>query len=328
MKLSDFDYDLPKELIAQKPVRPRDSSRLMVLGRNIEHRKFHDILQYLEKGDVLVINSTKVIPAKLSGAKPTGGKVDVVLTRKIKRLVYEATLGIKRPKVGMVITIKDNSFTILSFSNSLFTIKFNKEPDLRSIGKTPLPPYIKQEALLEDYQTVYARESGSAAAPTAGLHFTEELLKKIRMKGVEIAKIILHIGPGTFMPVKTEVISEHIMHREHYSVSSEAAKAINERKGRLIAVGTTSIRCLESSADEKGRVEPGSGWTDLFIYPGYRFRCRPDALITNFHLPKSTLIMLVSAYAGKERVFSAYQAAIKEKYRFYSFGDAMLIFSV
>ncbi len=339
MKVKDFDYYLPEELIAQTPIEKRDESRLMVLDKKtktIEHRHFKNILEYLEPGDVLVRNNTKVIPARLYGQKETGAKVEFLLLNNIEKDIWEC---IVRPGNKLHIGTK------VIFGNGLLVAEvldtmpggtrkvefhydgiFNEILD--KIGLMPLPPYI-HESLKEKerYQTVYAKYEGSAAAPTAGLHFTPELLEEIQKKGVEIANVTLHVGIGTFRPVKEETVEEHEMHSEHFYIKQEDAEKINKAKKeghRVIAVGTTSCRVLESIADENGYVEETEGDTQIFIYPGYKFKCL-DALITNFHLPQSTLLMLVSALAGKDYIMESYNEAVKEKYRFFSFGDAMFI---
>ena len=339
MKKSDFSFDLPEELIAQTPLQRRDSSRLMHLdpqtGR-IEHRHFYELPEYLREGDCLVVNDTRVLPARLLGARRSGGSVELLLLRDLGDGRWEC---LSRP--GR----KTKPGTELSFGNGELTATVEAVADggnrivqfhyegiflevLERLGKMPLPPYIKEELQdAERYQTVYSREIGSAAAPTAGLHFTPELLEQIRAMGVTVCSITLHVGLGTFRPVKEDEIEDHEMHSEYCIVPQETADAINrtkERGGRVIAVGTTSCRTLESFAAEDGRLEAASGWTNIFIYPGYRFKCI-DALITNFHLPESTLIMLVSALAGREQVLHAYEVAVQERYRFFSFGDAMLI---
>lgn len=340
MKINDFDFYLPEELIAQHPLKERDASKLMVLDRksgNIEHRIFRDILNYLEPGDCLVLNNTRVIPARLIGAKVgSGGKMEFLLLKRIDKDTWETLVKPgKRAQIGSkfefgngelkaeVIDIGEDGSRIIKFKyEGVF------EEVLDRLGQMPLPPYIKER--LEDkerYQTVYSKEEGSAAAPTAGLHFTEELLEKIKNKGVNIAFLTLHVGLGTFRPVKVENIEEHNMHSEYYCMTKETADIINSTKDRgkrVIAVGTTSCRTLETIGDENGRVREQSGWTDIFIYPGYKFKI-VDALITNFHLPESTLIMLVSAFSSRENVMNAYNTAVKEKYRFFSFGDAMFL---
>ncbi len=340
MKLEEFDYYLPEELIAQVPIEKRDESRLMVLHRNnktIEHKTFKDIIDYLNPGDCLVRNNTKVIPARLYGKKDTGANVEFVLLNRIDGDIWEAMV---RPgnklKPGVNVEFGDGILkaTILDIlPGGTRRVQFQYEgifnEILDKIGLMPLPPYI-HESLKDNnrYQTVYAKYDGSAAAPTAGLHFTSELLKKLEEKGVKIANVTLHVGIGTFRPVKEENIEEHQMHTEHYYIKEEDAKKINETKqngGRVIAVGTTSCRTLETIADEKtGMVKPCEGDTGIYIYPGYEFKCI-DGLITNFHLPKSTLVMLVSAFAGREFILNSYNEAVKEKYRFFSFGDAMYI---
>lgn len=340
MKVSDFDFDLPEELIAQHPLEKRDSSRLMVLDKNtgeIKHRSFHDVIEYLNEGDTLVLNNTRVMPARLIGEKEgTGGKIEFLLLKRIEGDRWEclAKPG-KRAKVGQKFTFGEGKLTctvvdIVEEGNRIIEFSYEGifEQVLDELGEMPLPPYITEK--LEDkerYQTVYSKEKGSAAAPTAGLHFTEELLKEIKAKGVNIAYLTLHVGLGTFRPVKVEDINEHIMHSEYYHLDKENADLINETKKRgnkVIAVGTTSTRTLETIGDENGFVREQSGWTDIFIYPGYKYKVI-DELITNFHLPESTLIMLVSALSGKENVMNAYNEAVKEKYRFFSFGDSMLI---
>jgi S-adenosylmethionine:tRNA ribosyltransferase-isomerase len=340
LKVSEFDFYLPETLIAQHPVEPRDASRLMVLNRKsggIEHHTFRDLMSLLKAGDVLVLNNTRVIPARLIGEKEgTERKMEVLLLKRLELNVWEALIKPgKRLKVGQkvcfgngiligeLLDIQENGNRRIHFTYSgVF------ETILDTLGQMPLPPYIT--AQLEDqerYQTVYAKERGSVAAPTAGLHFTPELLSGLRKKGVEIAEILLHVGLGTFRPVKAENIRDHLMHSEYYRVDFDAAEKINRAKQegrRVIAVGTTAARTLESVGNARGRVEPGVGWTDIFIYPGYSFNI-VEALLTNFHFPKSTLIMLVSALAGRELILRAYEVAIREQYRFYSFGDAMLI---
>ena len=340
MSLHDYYYDLPEELIAQDPLEDRSSSRLMVLDKetgNVEHHVFKEIIDYLNPGDCLVINDTKVLPARLYGNKVgTDAKIEVLLLKRRENDVWETLVKPgKKCKPGTVINFGDGILTgevidVVEEGNRL--IKFNYEgifeEVLDRLGEMPLPPYITHK--LKDksrYQTVYAKYEGSAAAPTAGLHFTKELLEKIREKGVKIAHVTLHVGLGTFRPVKVDNILEHHMHSEFYMVDEEDANLINtckENGGRIISVGTTSTRTLETVTDENGVVHEGSGWTQIFIYPGYKFKAI-DCLITNFHLPESTLIMLVSALAGREKVLNAYEIAVKEKYRFFSFGDAMFI---
>lgn len=341
MKVSDFNYYLPEELIAQTPIQKRDESRLMVLdktNKTIEHKVFKDILDYLKPGDCLVRNNTKVIPARLYGIKEdTGVNVEFLLLKGIEGDIWEVMVHPgRRLKKGTVVTFGDGLLKAeileqMDNGNRKVEFKYNGifNEILDQIGLMPLPPYIKERLKDKDrYQTVYAKYEGSAAAPTAGLHFTDELLKKIKAKGVEIANVTLHVGIGTFRPVKVENIEEHDMHSEHYYIKQEDADKINNARkngGRIISVGTTSCRVLESVADENGFVKEVEGDTSIFIYPGYKFKCI-DCLITNFHLPESTLIMLVSTLAGKEFVMSAYEEAVKEKYRFFSFGDAMFIY--
>ena len=340
MKTSDFYYDLPEELIAQDPLEDRTASRLLVLDRKtgaVKHKIFSDVIDYLNKGDCLVINNTRVIPARLIGEKEgTGGKVEVLLLKRRANDVWETLVKPgKKLKPGAKITFGDGRLRaevleVVEEGNRL--VKFHYEgifeEILDSLGEMPLPPYITHK--LEDkemYQTVYAKFDGSAAAPTAGLHFTKELLNKIEEKGIKIASITLHVGLGTFRPVKVDDVNNHHMHTEWYEVNTEAADIINETKrngGRVICVGTTSCRTIESVADEKGYMKAKTGETDIFIYPGYKFKVM-DGLITNFHLPESTLVMLVSAFAGKENVLAAYETAVKERYRFFSFGDAMIL---
>ena len=341
MKVSDFNYNLPEELIAQTPIKKRDESRLMVLdktNKTIEHKVFKDILDYLKPGDCLVRNNTKVIPARLYGVKEdTGVNVEFLLLNRIEGDIWEVMVHPgRRLKKGVKVIFGDGLLKaeiLEQMDNGNRKVKFEYNgifnEILDQIGLMPLPPYIKESLKDRDrYQTVYAKYEGSAAAPTAGLHFTEELLEKIKAKGVEIANVTLHVGIGTFRPVKVENIEEHDMHSEHYYIKQEDADKINNARkngGRIISVGTTSCRVLESVADENGFVREVEGDTSIFIYPGYKFKCI-DCLITNFHLPESTLIMLVSTLAGKDFVMSAYEEAVKERYRFFSFGDAMFIY--
>lgn len=341
MKVSDFNYDLPEELIAQTPIQKRDESRLMVLdktNKTIEHKVFKDILDYLKPGDCLVRNNTKVIPARLYGIKEdTGVNVEFLLLNRIEGDIWEVMVHPgRRLKKGAQVTFGDGLLKaeiLEQMENGNRRVKFEYKgifnEILDQIGLMPLPPYIKERLKDKDrYQTVYAKYEGSAAAPTAGLHFTDELLEKIKAKGVEIANVTLHVGIGTFRPVKVENIEDHDMHSEHYYIKQEDADKINNARkngGRIISVGTTSCRVLESVADENGFVKEVEGDTNIFIYPGYKFKCI-DCLITNFHLPESTLIMLVSTLAGKDFVMKAYEEAVKEKYRFFSFGDAMFIY--
>ncbi len=339
MKVSDFNYDLPEELIAQTPIQKRDESRLLVLDRKtktIEHKTFKDIINYLKPGDVLVRNNTKVIPARIYGKKETGANVEFLLLKNIEGDIWET---IVRPgnklHVGTKVIFGDGILTaeILEIlEGGTRKVKFSYDgifnEILDKIGLMPLPPYIHEELKEKDrYQTVYAKFQGSAAAPTAGLHFTNELLKELEEKGVIIANVTLHVGIGTFRPVKEETVEEHKMHTEHFYIKKEDVEKINSAKReerRVLAVGTTSCRVLESIADEKGFVKEVEEDTGIFIYPGYKFKCI-DGLITNFHLPQSTLLMLVSAFAEKDFIMKAYQEAVKERYRFFSFGDAMLI---
>lgn len=329
LSLSDYDYSLPKELIAQEPLKDRSKSRLMVLFKDkIEHRRFFEVVEYLNKGDTLVINDSKVIPAKLKGRKPTGGKIEVLLLKEIEKNVWECLIRGKNLKEGTKLIFKDIEGKIIKRDRK-FVVEFNVE-DMRAYlekhGEVPLPPYIKKELKEKNrYQTIYARKEGSIAAPTAGLHFSKELLNEIRKKGINIAPITLHVSIGTFAPVRSQDITKHKMEAEYFEISKESAEIINKTKGKVIAVGTTVVKALESSS-RNGEVVPLHGWSDLFIYPPYEFKSPIKAMITNFHLPKSTLLMLVCAFAGRERIFKAYRQAIAEKYRFYSFGDAMLIF--
>ena len=340
MKTSDFYYDLPQELIAQEPLKDRSSSRLLVLHRDsgeIEHKIFKDITGYLKKGDCLVINDTKVMPARLIGArKNTGARVEILLLVRKDLDTWEVlTYPGKKAKPGDIITFGDGRLEaeileVIEGGNRIVKFHYDGvfETILDELGEMPLPPYITHK--LEDknrYQTVYAEHDGSAAAPTAGLHFTKELLEEIKNMGVEIAHVTLHVGLGTFRPVKVEDVTNHEMHSEYYVVEKEEADKINNARkngGRIISVGTTSTRTLESVTDENGVVQPGSGWTKIFIYPGYKFKA-VDCLITNFHLPESTLIMLVAALVGKDKILDTYRIAVEEKYRFFSFGDAMFI---
>jgi len=340
MKASDFYYELPEELIAQEPPEDRSSSRLLVLDRrtgDIEHRIFRDIKEYLNEGDCLVLNDTRVIPARLLGEKEgSGGKIEFVLLKNVQGDIWEVILkpGRRaRPGARFVFGGGDLRAEVLEVTeggNRIVRFEYEGvfQQILDKIGIVPLPPYITKK--LDDperYQTVYSRHRGSAAAPTAGLHFTKELLDELAGRGIKIAYLTLHVGLGTFRPVKTENIEEHIMHSEYYNLDEECANLINQTKsggGRVVAVGTTSCRVLETVGTEDGKVTPSSGWTDIFIYPGYKFKVI-DALITNFHLPESTLIMLVSAFAGKDKIMAAYHKAVEERYKFFSFGDAMLI---
>lgn len=337
-KKSDFYYDLPPEQIAQTPAEPRDSSRLFVYDRatdKVEHRIFRDITDYLKAGDVLVINNTKVLPARLYAHTEHGGLIEILLLKRLERDKWEVLAKPGRKcAVGKSFKIGDKlSFTVEGITDSgerIINFSYDGvfENILEEVGSMPLPPYIKEKLKDKDrYQTVYAKTDGSAAAPTAGLHFTPELLEKIRSMGVEIVEVLLHVGLGTFRPVKEDIITDHKMHGEYYEVSEQAAAALNRAKAegrRIIAVGTTSVRTLESTTGEDGVVRAGSGETYIFIYPPYKFKC-VDALITNFHLPESTLIMLVAALVGREKILSLYKTAVDEGYRFFSFGDAMMI---
>lgn len=340
MMTKDFYYDLPQELIAQTPLDDRTASKLLVLGREsgeITHRVFRDITDYLQEGDCLVMNNTRVIPARLYGVKEgSGGKIEFLLLKRLELDCWEVILKPgKKAKPGSRFVFGDGLLRaevleVVEDGKRVVRFEYDGvwEEILDKLGEMPLPPYIKEK--LEDkerYQTVYSKIEGSAAAPTAGLHFTQELLEKIRAKGVKIAYLTLHVGLGTFRPVSVENVEEHIMHTEHYEVSAEAAEIINQTRkngGRIIAVGTTSVRTLETVAAEDGSVKAELGDTNIFIYPGYRFKA-VDGIITNFHLPESTLLMLVSAFAGKDHIFAAYREAVAQRYRFFSFGDAMFI---
>ena len=340
MKTSDFYFDLPQELIAQDPLEDRSSSRLMVLDRKtgeIEHHIFKEVIDYLNPGDCLVVNNTKVIPARLFGSKEgTEAKIEILLLKRKENDIWETLVKPgKKAKPGTRISFGDGLLIgevidVVEEGNRLIKFTYDGifEEILDQLGQMPLPPYITHQ--LKDknrYQTVYAKHDGSAAAPTAGLHFTPELLEAIKAKGVNIAHVTLHVGLGTFRPVKVEDVTNHHMHSEFYIVEEDQAKLINETKqrgGKIVSVGTTSCRTLESATDDQGVLHAGSGWTDIFIYPGYQFKMI-DRLITNFHLPESTLLMLVSALAGKDNIMAAYEKAVKERYRFFSFGDAMII---
>lgn len=340
MNIAEFDFDLPEELIAQSAVNPRNHSKLLVLNRKkqkIEHKKFYNIIDYLKKDDILVINRTKVIPARLYGKKNTGTVLECFLLKRYDLNTWEVLLKpAKRLKISQKIIFSDNLLEaelieIKEDGNRVLKFSYdgNFEEILDKLGEMPLPPYITEKLKDKDrYQTVYAKEGESVAAPTAGLHFTEELLEQIKEKGVTVTEVFLDVGLGTFRPVQTENINEHKMHSEKYRVPEKTAEIINEAKKRgqrIIAVGTTSVRTLESSVDEKGNLVNSEGETDIFIYGDYKFKII-DGIITNFHLPKSTLIMLVSAFGGKDFIFKAYKEAVKEKYRFYSFGDSMFIY--
>ena len=339
MKTHDFWYDLPEELIAQTPLEKRDHSRLLVLDKatgDVSHRYFYDIVSYLRPGDCLVMNDSRVLPARLLGHRPTGGAVELLLLRDLGEKRWECLARPGRKLLegqdiefgngeltATVVSVQEDGNRVVEFHYEGIFLEV-----LERLGKMPLPPYIKEELQdRERYQTVYSREVGSAAAPTAGLHFTKELLEQIEAKGVKTAFVTLHVGLGTFRPVKAETIDEHHMHSELCMMSQKTANILNETRqqgGRIICVGTTSCRTVESLVNEDGSFEAKSKWTDIFIYPGYKFKAL-DALITNFHLPESTLVMLVSALAGREHILGAYEIAVKEKYRFFSFGDAMLI---
>ncbi len=338
LKLADFDYELPPDLIAQTPAPVRDRSRLLVLDRRtgeVQHRIFADLCGLLLPGDVLVLNDTRVFPCRLLGKKAGGGRAELFLLEETGLNRWRALVrgGVERGK-RISVSGGIDAEVIAVDDDGVRTILFHGIPDIRAalaeIGKTPLPPYIRREAGADDrerYQTVYAAQEGAVAAPTAGLHFTEDLLAALRGKGIETATVTLHVGPGTFQPVKSEIVSEHRMHPERYAVPPASADAINRARNegrRIIAVGTTSVRTLETAAGEQGMVRAGEGSSTLFVYPGYRFRV-VDGMITNFHLPKSTLLMLVAAFAGLERMLSAYRVAVRERYRFYSYGDAMFI---
>lgn len=339
MKTSDFDYYLPEEQIAQTPAEPRDSSRLLVYDREkdeIYHKHFYDIVDFLKDGDVLVRNNTKVLPARIFAYTENGGKVEVLLLKRFNLTDWEVLVKPgKKARIGAKLTVSQELSLVVTdiFEESgsrKVTFNFDGvfEDVISRIGEMPLPPYITEKLKdKERYQTVYAKVDGSAAAPTAGLHFTDALFEKIKAKGVEVVDVLLHVGLGTFRPVKADNVLEHHMHSEYYEIGEEAAERINKAKKegrRIIAVGTTSVRTLESAADENGFVKPVKGNTEIFIYPPYKFKC-VDALITNFHLPKSTLIMLVASLTGREKILDIYKTAVEEKYRFFSFGDAMLI---
>jgi S-adenosylmethionine:tRNA ribosyltransferase-isomerase len=337
MELSEFDYKLPKNLIAQRPKDPRDSSKLMILSNEgIRHGTFRDLTDHLKPGDVLILNDSRVLPARLFGKKETGGKIEVLLVTKGKNNLWEGLVKGKNIKKGTKLLFGDSELkgeVVDRIEGGRFHIEFESEDNfsntIKRIGTMPTPPYIKE--LLRDqdrYQTVYAKENGSIAAPTAGLHFTEDILKELRNMGIEIVTITLHVSVGTFLPVKKRYINEHKMEPENFKIDAEAAKKINsarENKRRIIAVGTTTLKALESACDISGKIMEFDGASDLFIYPGYNFKFDLDGLLTNFHLPRSTLIMLVSAFTGKNKIFEAYYEAMAHEYRFYSFGDAMLI---
>ena len=340
MKTSDFDYNLPPELIAQTPVYPRDSSRLLVFDREkdkIEHKHFYDIIDYLKEGDVLVRNNTKVLPARMFAYTKNGGKVEVLLLKRFNLDEWEVLVKPgKKAKPGVTLTFNEElSLEVLGTieESGSRRVKFIYdgvfEDVISRIGEMPLPPYITEKLKDQNrYQTVYAKVDGSAAAPTAGLHFTDELIEKIKAKGVQIVDVLLHVGLGTFRPVKVDDVTNHHMHSEYYEISKESAEIINKAKSegrRIIAVGTTSVRTLESASNQNGTIRAEKGDTEIFIYPPYKFKC-VDALITNFHLPKSTLLMLVSSLSTREKILDLYNTAVKEKYRFFSFGDSMFIY--
>ncbi len=338
MRTEDFDYELPEELIAQTPVEPRDASRLLVYNRGadeVRHMHFYDLPDFLKAGDLLVRNNTRVLPARIFSFTKNGGKVEILLLKRLNLTDWEVLVkpGKKARPGAQLVVNNELSLTVLSTGEEgsrivRFAFDGVFEDILSKVGETPLPPYIHEKLKdKERYQTVYSKVEGSAAAPTAGLHFTPELFEKLKAKGVEVADVLLHVGLGTFRPVKEDDIADHKMHTEYYKIDEETAEKINraKREGRrIIAVGTTSVRTLESAADENGFVKAGEGNTDIFIYPGVKIKC-VDALITNFHLPKSTLIMLVSAFCGREKTLEIYKTAVEERYRFFSFGDAMFI---
>ncbi len=329
--LRNYDFELPEELIAQEPTEPRDHARLMVLREGIEHRYFYNLSEYMDKGDVLILNDTKVIKARIRGIKDTGGKVEILILERLGENYYRCLVKGKKIHPGSVLIFEDIKGVVREKNEGICDIEFSGDimELARRRGEVPLPPYIKNppKDAEEKYQTVFARREGAVAAPTAGLHFTPQLLKEIERKGVKIGYITLHVSYGTFKPIKTENIREHRVDEEYYIVGEEVAKLINEREGRLFAVGTTVTRALESSS-KNGIIYPSQGYTNIFIYPGYKFQSGIDALITNFHVPRSSLILLVTAFGGYERVMKAYKIAIEKKYRFYSFGDAMLIFKM
>ena len=324
MKTSDFDYHLPKQLIAQKALKKRDNAKLLI-ANTLEHKKFYNILDYLKKGDVLVINEAKVSKTKLTGRKLTGAPAEIIIERKTKDY-YECRVNTRNPAIGTIILLKNKlKAKIVGRDGAIIHIKFNKAINLKKIGELPQPNYIKWKISESEYQTIYAKTQGSVASPTAGLHFTKKLLKKIKDKGVKIAKINLNISFGTFLPITEENIENHKMHFEDFEISKTAAKAINTCKGRLISVGTTSLRALEAAKYKNNKILPTKSSTDIFITPGYKFKSKTKLLITNFHLPKSTLLLMVSAFSNKNTIKKAYNEAIKKKYRFYSLGDAMLL---
>jgi len=321
VRLEDFDYELPKEMIAQEVFRPRDHCKLLILKEGTEHRKFFEIVDYLEEGDVLVLNETKVKNAKLIGKKSTGGKVEVILTKGLKDNIFESRIKGSKIREGTELIFKENKAIVTKRENDIFFIKFDKEINKEELI-VPTPPYVKKEVPEEDYQTVFAKEEGSLAAPTAGLHFTKKLLGKIKKKGVKIAKIKLDISYETFLPVRD--VESHSTGKEYFEIDEKNAEIINS--GKIIAVGTTVVKCLESCDWENGKVLPSKGVSEIFIKPGHEFKTDIKAMVTNFHLPKSSLLLLTAAYAGRERILKAYEEAVKKGYRFYSLGDAMMIF--
>lgn len=322
-ELSHYNYHLPLALIAQSALHPRDHCKLLILhaDRQIKHKQFYDILDYLEKGDVFVINETKVSPAKLRGKKKTGTLVEVILTKEIKPLVYESKIKGKRLRIGNVLLFAHNKANVIDLKNDLGVLQFDRKIDEHDL-ELPTPPYVKGKITESDYQTVFARKKGSLAAPTAGLHFTSELLNQIKKKGVNIATITLHISHETFLPVVD--MATHKTGQEYFEIDAENAAKINS--GRIIAVGTTVVKCLESCVRENGKIIPQQGYSDIFITPGYEFKTEIKAMVTNFHLPKSSLLLLTCAYGRRDRILNAYEEAIKKKYRFYSLGDAMMMF--
>jgi len=330
MNLSEYNYHLPKELIAQQPVRPRHSSKMLVVKDKVEHKKFSDIVNYLQKGDVLVVNETKVLPARIIGKKDgTGGKVDLLLSFP-RDEYYECKIKCTNAQPGHKLVFPHElNGEIINKEGEMYHVKFNKDVAkyMQKYGTLPTPPYVKEKLKREDhYQTSYAKKKGSLAAPTAGLHFSKKVLDEIKIKGVKVAKVCLHVSFGTFNPIKEDDFRKHQMDPEYFTVDKKTCSIINNRKGRLVVVGTTSLKTLESSDYVKGQIQPSSGWSKLFVYPGHKFKCKAEVLVTNFHLPKSTLLLFISAFAGKKRVFNAYKKAVKKRYRFFSFGDAMLLF--
>ncbi len=329
--LKRYDFELPEELIAQEPVEPRDHAKLMVLRDEIEHRHFYDLPEYLERGDVMILNDTRVMKARVKGRKETGGKVEILILEKLGENFYRCLVKGKKIREGTKLIFDEITGTVLSKNEGMCDIEFSGDiMDLaRKKGEIPLPPYIKNPPrnAEEKYQTVFARRDGAVAAPTAGLHFTPELIERIKNKGVKIGYVTLHVSYGTFKPVKSEDVRMHKVDEEYYVVSEEIAEMINNRSGRLFAVGTTVMRALESSSHD-GAVHPSQGYTNIFIYPGYEFQAGVDAMVTNFHVPRSSLILLVTAFGGYERVMNAYRIAIEKRYRFFSFGDAMLLFKL